>query len=266
MHRSADDINLRPGFVVKGAPGRPNGLESFMVPTRLSHQVRSNASFTSLQFSQRGKTLTGEPQWSVSSSRPGIAEPLMISKDEVAALTRGVASDKRIVAAQIAVKATQAAKIAQASQLREAATAISKKPGIAEKLIQSRQARKLAEKGLALQARITSKEKLSPAVIVKGVAKGVAKAVAKGLVSKTVAQEVAKEIAKSGPKGVAKAVAKGLVSKAAAPKIAEEVIKEVTKEQAKEAAGLGNWFGQTDVCDPRSANYDIDLCGSSLLD
>lgn len=68
-------------------PSRPGIIQSFLQPVKLKDQVDVNAPETELKFKPLGKNLVGGTQWTIKVMRPGIAQPLIISKKETKALT-----------------------------------------------------------------------------------------------------------------------------------------------------------------------------------
>ena len=81
MFRKADQIKVANLVDIE----RPGILQAFMQPVKLKDQVRAGAPRADLRFSPEGKTLVGGVQWGISMQRPGLAQPLIVAKEEARA-------------------------------------------------------------------------------------------------------------------------------------------------------------------------------------
>lgn len=111
-------------------PDRPGIIQPFLMPSKLSHQVRINQNATNLRFVPTGKTTTGGVQWKIEPQRPGLAQPLILAKQaaELKDLQRGQAYESRLATAkQKAVAKAEGAKVAAAiTKLKADSTEIEK--------------------------------------------------------------------------------------------------------------------------------------------
>lgn len=63
-------------------PERPGLLSPTILPVRLANQNKVSAPTTSLDLYPDGKTLVGSVQWALKVARPGLAQPLIVAKDD----------------------------------------------------------------------------------------------------------------------------------------------------------------------------------------
>jgi len=94
-HMTSDQVKI-----ARITEKRPGIVEAFMQPTRLDNQVRYGTTRANLRFAPAGKNLVGGTQWSISLQRPGLAQPLIVAKQEQKALEAGLAQNARINVAQ----------------------------------------------------------------------------------------------------------------------------------------------------------------------
>lgn len=78
MHPRAEQIR----WAKLTVEDRPGIIKPFMVPTKMKNQVRISQPFVDLEYFPDGKTLVGGTQWAITVQRPGLAQPLIIAKDE----------------------------------------------------------------------------------------------------------------------------------------------------------------------------------------
>jgi len=107
---------------------RPGIIKPFMLPAKLRNQVRHGAKATELKFKPAGKTLVGGVQWTVGLQRPGIADSLIVAKQEQKALAKGLAVEAKLATGQAkAVAKAQAAKAAAEVAKAKAASDVAEK-------------------------------------------------------------------------------------------------------------------------------------------
>ena len=102
-HRRADQVKM-----CNIVGDRPGIIQPFMTPTKLKNQVRHGAPSNDLRFKPSGKTLVGGVQWTIQPQRPGIAESLIVAKQEQKALAKGMAVEARLATSQQKAKAQAA--------------------------------------------------------------------------------------------------------------------------------------------------------------
>ena len=112
-HRRADQVKM-----CNVVADRPGIIQPFLMPAKLKNQVRFGSTKTELRFKPAGKTLVGGTQWTISPQRPGIAEPLIIAKEEQKAMAKGMAVEAKL--------ATGEAKMVAKVQAEKAAAEVAK--------------------------------------------------------------------------------------------------------------------------------------------
>ena len=77
---------------------RPGIATPFMQPTAMKNQERIGTTKANLKFTPTGKNLVGGTQWTIVPQ--GLAQPLIVAKQEQQALAKGLAREATIAAAQ----------------------------------------------------------------------------------------------------------------------------------------------------------------------
>ena len=79
---------------------RPGIIEAFITPARMRSGAKKT---TNIQFTPRGKTMSGAVQWVAKVMRPGLAVPSIVAKGAPAAIRADVKPEE--VAAELAAQA-----------------------------------------------------------------------------------------------------------------------------------------------------------------